>query len=191
MTCQLQIALLPPYESLTASTSCRIVEQLFFQPGKPYLSHQFKSAKHHGVSDKHNQWSDSGPIKSKGCRLFYIFALSASVCFQPWWGGRRFSSCWFLHFIRNTCHACIFLNVFCGSSASPKSSCLHVKIISALRFTLKRSSSSSILSSTSLSKASLLVANAQRGQQGRRQKPSERWFSSNDNFRLKQESYRI
>ena len=108
--------------------------------------------------------------KSKGCRRFYIFALSASVCFQPWWGGRRFLFCWFLHFIRNTCHAYIFLNVFCGSSASPKSSCLHVKIISALGLTLKRSSSSS----SSLSKASLLVANAQRGQQGRRQKPSER-----------------
>ena len=53
------------------------------------------------------------------------------------------------------------------------------------------SSMSCGLSSTSLSKASLLVANAQRGQQGRRQKPSERWFSSNDNFRLKQESNRI
>ena len=72
MTCQLQIAHLPPFESLTASTSCRIVQQLFFQPGKPYQSHQFKSAKRYGVSelgsqsvsDKHCQWSDSGPIKT-------------------------------------------------------------------------------------------------------------------------------
>ena len=94
MTCQLQIAHLPPFESLRASTSCRIVQQLFFQPGKPYQSHQFKSAKRYGVSelgsqsvsDKHCQWSDSGPIKNT---QFHFNDLDSVLA---WWRCGEYST---------------------------------------------------------------------------------------------------